>query len=162
MKDRKRDRAELSLQSWQSVRSVLPRQTFVLLAGVLGVVVQACTATDRWVRSYDDPAELAQAICDEVVHLETERPRAARLAPLLEDRRVLYAGEPDVDEAVRAVTVRDAAYSILDGAGLLPPDLGDRAVKLIAACQVDSETARIHIPILDDRDFAAARTCLVH
>lgn len=96
---------------------------------MLGAVVSACTDHDWSARSYDDPTKLAQAICDDVVLLDAEPLRVKQLAALLDDRRVLYAGEPDVEEAARAVTVRDAAYLILEVAGVLPPDIVDRRVK---------------------------------
>lgn len=110
-------------------------------------------------RRYTDALALAQAACNEIARLEADPSATTAVAALLADPSVIFAGDPEAPAAVRAVTARDMAFTILEEIAAIELR-GDTGVKLIAGCDLHGEWTRLHVRVLDEDAFVRARATL--
>lgn len=108
---------------------------------------------------YEEESLLAAALCEEIARIEADPAYAASVAELLADASGIFAGDPAVPANVRSVTVRDAAFTILEESGVIRFERSVSA-KLIAGCELDGEWTRLRIPVLDEEDFTRSRAAL--
>jgi hypothetical protein len=119
----------------------------VALLGIL--IVSGCAASAWWSKKYTDGHILARVIYDEATKLADGLSRKEDFVPLLRNADTIFT---ETDGT--AVTVRDAAFTILAEADEAEMPVNWAKVKFIYSCTVNDVLYRVHIPVLSDNDFA--------